>query len=103
MLAKIVWPPKLANIPPWFVFLIQIINGNCIFSHLLAKLANMVQDKKLTNILIDADDLCAKEGWRTFVDAAVTNHKTNVDIIRDAHSVLACLQVLVYSKSNTGF
>ena len=42
-----VWPPQLANIAPCCVFLIQIINGNCIFSHSLAKLANMVQDKKV--------------------------------------------------------
>ena len=45
MFANMGWPPKLANIPPCYVFLIQIIYGNCIFGHSLAKLANMVQGK----------------------------------------------------------
>ena len=47
MFANIVWPPKLANIPPYYVFLIQIIDGNCIFGH---SLASIPQDKKLANI-----------------------------------------------------
>ena len=47
MFVNLVWPPNLANIPPCYVFLIQIIEGNCIFSHSLAKLANMVQDQKV--------------------------------------------------------
>ena len=46
MLVDLVWPAKLANIPPCHVFLIQIIEGDCIFSNSLAKLANMVQDQK---------------------------------------------------------
>ena len=47
MFVNFVCPPKLANIPPCYVFLIQIIEGNCIFSNSLAKLANMVQDQKV--------------------------------------------------------
>ena len=47
MFANIAWPPKLASIPLGHVSLKQIINGNCIFGHSLAKLANMVQDKKV--------------------------------------------------------
>ena len=47
MFANIVWPPKLANMSPCYVFLIQGMNDNCIFSHPLGKLANMVQGKKL--------------------------------------------------------
>ena len=47
MFANIVWPKKLANIPPCCVILKQNINGNCIFSHSVAKLANLVQDKKV--------------------------------------------------------
>ena len=47
MFANLVWPSKLANIPPCYVFLIQIINGNCIFSHSLAKLANTPQEEKV--------------------------------------------------------
>ena len=47
MFVNLVWAPKLANMPPCYVFLIQMIDGNCIFSHSLAKLANMVQDKKV--------------------------------------------------------
>ena len=47
MFVNFVWAPKLANICPCYVFLTQIINGNCIFSNSLAKLANMVQDKKV--------------------------------------------------------
>ena len=47
MFVNLVWPPKLAKVPPRYVFLLQIIDGNCIFSHALAKLANMVQDKKI--------------------------------------------------------
>ena len=50
MFFNFVWPPNLANIPPYYVVLIQTIDGSCIFSISLAKLANMVQDKKLTNI-----------------------------------------------------
>ena len=45
MFANIVWPPKLANIPP--CILIKIIDGNSIFSHSLAKVANMPQGKKV--------------------------------------------------------
>ena len=47
MFANIVWRPQLANIPPCYVFWIQTTNRNCIFSLLLAKLANMVQDKQV--------------------------------------------------------
>ena len=47
MFGNIVWPPKLANHILFHVFLLKNINGNCIFSHSLAKLANMVQDKKV--------------------------------------------------------
>ena len=47
MFANIVWPKKMANIPPCYVFLIHIINGNCIFSYSLTKMANMDQDKKV--------------------------------------------------------
>ncbi len=47
MFANIVWPPKLAHLPPCYVFLIQVIKGNCKFSHSLVKLANMAQDKKV--------------------------------------------------------
>ena len=47
MFANIVCPPKLANILPFYLFLIQVIDGNCMFSHSLAKLANMAQDKKV--------------------------------------------------------
>ena len=47
MFANIVWPPKLANIRPCCVLLIYTINGNCIFSNSLAKLANMPQGKKV--------------------------------------------------------
>ena len=47
MFANIVWTPKLANIPHSYVFLIQMIDGNCMFSNSLAKLANMVRDKKV--------------------------------------------------------
>ena len=36
MFANIVWPSKPANAPPFYVFLIQRINVNCIFSNLLA-------------------------------------------------------------------
>ena len=39
--------PKLANIPPYYVLWVQILNGSGIFSHSLAKLANMVQGKKV--------------------------------------------------------
>ena len=49
MFADIGWPPKLANIPPCYVFLLQIINRNLRSSHSLAKLANMVQGKKVGN------------------------------------------------------
>ena len=45
MFFNFVWPQKLANIPACYVFLIQVIEGNCIFSHSLARLANMVQDR----------------------------------------------------------
>ena len=47
MFVNFVWPPNLANLAPCCVFLIQLIDGNSIFSHSLAKLANMVQDKKI--------------------------------------------------------
>ena len=47
MIVNSVWAQKLANILPCDVFLTQIINGNCIFSYSLAKVANMVQDKKV--------------------------------------------------------
>ena len=39
--------PKTRKHTPCYVFLIQIIEGNCIFSNSLAKLANMVQDQKV--------------------------------------------------------
>ena len=42
-----VWPSKLANIPPRYVFLIQVLDGNCILSHPLAKLANIPQGNKV--------------------------------------------------------
>ena len=47
MFVNFVWLPNLANIFPCCVILIQIIHGKCIFSHSLAKLAYMVQDKKV--------------------------------------------------------
>ena len=47
MFVNFVWAPKLANIPPYYVSLIEIIDGNCIFSNSLAKLANMVPDRKV--------------------------------------------------------
>ena len=47
MFVNVVWPPNLANIPPCYVSLIQIIDGNCIFSNSLAKLANMVEDQRV--------------------------------------------------------
>ena len=47
MFANIVWPPKLANIPPCYVLSIQNIYGSFIFSHSLAKLANMPQVQKV--------------------------------------------------------
>ena len=47
MFVNFAWAQKLANIPHCYVFLIQMIEGNCIFSHSLAKLANMVQDQKV--------------------------------------------------------
>ena len=47
MFINLVWAPKLANIPPCYVFTIQIIDGNYIFSDSLAKFANMVQDRKV--------------------------------------------------------
>ena len=47
MFANLVWPPKLTNIPPCCVFSIQVIDGKYIFSYSLAKMANMVQDKKV--------------------------------------------------------
>ena len=50
MFVNLVCPPKLTNIPPCCVFLIQTIDGKCIFSHSLAKLAHMVQDKQMTYI-----------------------------------------------------
>ena len=45
MFANIAWPPKLANIPPCYIFSIQTIDANCTFSNSLAMLANMVQGK----------------------------------------------------------
>ena len=47
MFATIVWAQKLAHIPPCYVFVRQVINGNCIFSHSLAKLANMVLGRQV--------------------------------------------------------
>ena len=47
MLANIVWRPKLANIHTFLCVSIQVIDGNCIFDHSLAKLANIPQDKKV--------------------------------------------------------
>ena len=47
MFVNLVWAPKLANMPPCYVFPIQNIDGNRIFGHSLAKLANMVQNKKV--------------------------------------------------------
>ena len=44
MFANIVWPPKLAIIPPVYVFMMQIIDRNYISGHSLAKLANIPQD-----------------------------------------------------------
>ena len=46
MFDNFVWPQKLASILPCYVFLIQIIRGNCIFSHSMAKFANMAQDQR---------------------------------------------------------
>ena len=46
MFANVVWPPKLANIYSFYVFLIQDINGSCILSHSFAKMASMGQGKK---------------------------------------------------------
>ena len=60
MFANIVWPPKLANIPSCCVFVIQIIYGNCIFSHSLAKLANMPQGKKVGKHITPS-----RGGWNT--------------------------------------
>ena len=48
MLANIEWPLKLAIISPCHVFSIQVFDGSCIFGHSLAKVANMVQDKKVS-------------------------------------------------------
>ena len=48
MFASIVWPRKLANISPSYVFLMQIIDGNCIFSNSLAELR--FKTKQLANI-----------------------------------------------------
>ena len=50
MFANIVWPFKLANIPTCYVFLIQMVDGSCLFSNSLAKLANMPKAEKLANI-----------------------------------------------------
>ena len=48
MFANIVCPPKTGeHIPFVMYFLIQIIDVYCIFSHSLAKLANMTQGKKV--------------------------------------------------------
>ena len=47
MFANIVRPPKLANILPCYIFLKQIIDGNCMIGHSLAKLVNIPQDKKV--------------------------------------------------------
>ena len=47
MFVNFVWPSKLANIAPCYVFWIQIIEGNFIFSNSLAKLANIPQGKKV--------------------------------------------------------
>ena len=47
MFANIVLPPKLANIPPCYICSPQTIDGTFIFSYSLAKLANMVQDRKV--------------------------------------------------------
>ena len=38
--------PKKANIPACYLLWIQLIDGNFIFSHSLAKLSNTVQGKK---------------------------------------------------------
>ena len=46
MFVNLVWPPKTDKHPSLLCILIQSINGKLIFSHSLAKLANMVQDKK---------------------------------------------------------
>ena len=46
MFANIVSLPKLANISPYYVFSIQMIDGNSIFTHSSAKLANMPEGKK---------------------------------------------------------
>ena len=59
MFANILCLPKLANVPPCYVFLIQIIDGNCILSHSLAKLANLVQDRKV--------DTHPPQPWGAFV------------------------------------
>ena len=40
-------PQNSQTSPPCYVFLIQIIEGNCIFNNSLAKFANMVQDQKV--------------------------------------------------------
>ena len=47
MFANIVWPPKLANGRPCYIFLIQNIDGSNIFSYSLAKLANIPQAKNV--------------------------------------------------------
>ena len=47
MFVNFVWPSKLASTPPWYVFLIQTIEGNCICFYSLAKLANIPQGKKV--------------------------------------------------------
>ena len=41
-------PPKLTNLPPCYVFLIQIMNGNCIFSSLLANIPPRPKTDKRT-------------------------------------------------------
>ena len=47
MFVNLVWAPKLASIPPCYVLLILFTDEICIFSHSLAKLANMAQDQKV--------------------------------------------------------
>ena len=45
MFSNFVSPSKLANIPHCHVFLIQLFEGNCIFSRSLAKLGNIPRRK----------------------------------------------------------
>ena len=50
MFANIVWPLKLANIPPCCVFLIQLIVVNCILAIRWQSWQRCFKTKKLANI-----------------------------------------------------